>query len=155
MLEEGRYRSFFIFFGTGFYSGFCPVIPGTAGTVVGIGFFWCLSQFSHPLYLITILAFTFLAAWIAEGAEKIFQKKDAPPIVIDEISGFLVTMVWVSWSWFNVGVGFIVFRFFDIIKPFPCHWIERKLPGGWGIVLDDIAAGIYANIILQGVLHWF
>jgi len=149
-----RYRSFFIFFGTGIYSGYCPLAPGTAGTVVGIGFYWCFSHFSNFLYLITVLSFIFLSAWIAEGAEEIFQKKDPPHVVIDEIAGFLVTMVWIPWSWRIVAAGFFLFRCFDIIKPFPCRWIDRNLPGGWGIVLDDIVAGLYANIILQGVLHW-
>ena len=154
MRNDNRYRSFFVFLGTGFYSGYCPVAPGTAVTVVGIGFFWCFSQFPHLLYLITVLAFIFLSAWIAEGAEKIFQKKDSPLIVVDEIAGFLVTMALIPWSWFYVGAGFFLFRFFDILKPFPIRFIDKKLPGGWGIVLDDIAAGIYANIILQGLLHW-
>ena len=154
MPRGGPYRFFFVFLGTGFYSGYCPVAPGTAGTLVGIGLFWCFSKFTLPLYLITILAFIFLSVWIADGAEKIFQKKDAPCIVIDEISGLLITMTLIPWSWPNVGLGFFLFRFFDILKPFPARWVEKKLPGGWGVVLDDIVAGVYANIVLQGVVHW-
>ena len=153
MLSGGPYRFFFVFFGTGFYSGYCPVAPGTAGTLVGVCFFWCFSKFTPPLYLITVLAFIFLSVWIADGAEKIFQKKDAPCIVIDEISGLLITMALIPWSWLNVGLGFLLFRFFDIIKPFPARWVEKKLPGGWGVVLDDIVAGVYGNIILQVVVH--
>lgn len=152
MLKRGH--SFFVFLGTGFGIGYFSLAPGTAGTVIGIFFFWCFSKFSPLLYLTTTIAFIFLSAWIAEGAEKILQKKDAPPIVIDEISGFLVTMLLIPWSLFNVGVGFILFRFFDIIKPFPARWIDRNLPGGWGIVLDDVVAGIYVNLILHGVRHW-
>ncbi|RLA95240.1 MAG: phosphatidylglycerophosphatase A [Deltaproteobacteria bacterium] len=154
MLERGRYRSFIILFSTGFYSGYFPFAPGTAGTGVGIFFFWCFSRYHPQLYFITTLAFTSFSVWIAEKAEKVFQKKDDPRIVIDEISGFLVTMVWVPIRWLNIGFGFFIFRFFDIVKPFPSRWIERKLPGGWGVVLDDIIAGLYSNIILQGVIHW-
>jgi len=154
MRPDSQYRSFFLFFGTGFYTGYCPFAPGTAGTLVGIGFFWCFSQFPFLLYLITVLAFIFLSAWIAEGAEEIFHEKDSPRIVIDEIAGFLITMVFIPWSWFHVGAGFLLFRFFDILKPFPIRFIDKKLSGGWGIVLDDVAAGIYANIILQVLIHW-
>jgi len=155
MSKGGAHRFFFIFFGTGFYSGYCPVAPGTAGTLVGVCLFWGFAKFTPPLYLLTVLAFIFLSAWIAEGAEKRFQKKDAPCIVIDEICGLLVTMALVPWSWLNVGLGFFLFRFFDILKPFPARWMEKKLPGGWGVVLDDVAAGLYAAIMLHGAIYWF
>ena len=147
-------RTFFLLLGTGFGSGYFSPAPGTAGTVVGICFFWCFSKFSPLLYLITTIAFIFLSAWIAEGAEKIFEQKDARTIVIDEIAGFLVTMLWIPCTLINVGIGFLIFRILDIVKPFPAGWIDRNLSGGWGIVLDDVAAGIYANLILQGIVHW-
>lgn len=147
-------RTFFLLLATGFGSGYSPFAPGTAGTVVGIGFFWCFSKFSPLLYLATVIAFIFLAAWIADGAEKILQQKDARPIVIDEIAGMLVTMLWIPFSVINAGIGFFLFRLFDIVKPFPAGWFDRKISGGWGIVLDDVMAGIYANLILQGIRHW-
>jgi phosphatidylglycerophosphatase A len=152
MLKVNRF--FFLLLGTGFGSGYFSLASGTAGTVVGICFFWCFSKFSPLLYLITLLSFIFLSAWIADGAEKILQQKDAPAIVIDEIAGFLVAMLWIPFSAINVGVGFLIFRLLDILKPFPACWIDRNLSGGWGIVLDDVAAGIYANLILQGIVHW-
>ena len=147
-------RTFFLLLGTGFGSGYCPLTPGTAGTVVGILFFLGFSYLSPLLYFITTIAFIFFAAWIAEGAEKFFQQKDARTIVIDEITGFLVTMLWIPCTLINVGIGFLIFRILDIVKPFPAGWIDRNLSGGWGIVLDDVAAGIYANLILQGIVHW-
>jgi phosphatidylglycerophosphatase A len=147
-------RTFFLLLGTGFGSGYCPLAPGTAGTVVGVCFFWCFSKFSSLLYLLTLLSFIFLSAWIAEGAERFFQQKDARTIVIDEIAGFLVTMLWVPFTLINVVIGFLIFRILDILKPYPAGWIDRNLSGGWGIVLDDVAAGIYANFILQGIRHW-
>jgi len=147
-------RFFFVLLGTGFGSGYCPFAPGTAGTVVGICFFWCFSKFSPLLYLITLLSFIFLSAWIAERAEKIFQQKDAPAIVIDEIAGFLVTMLWIPFTVITVGIGFLLFRLVDILKPYPAGWIDRNFSGGWGIVLDDVAAGIYANLILRGIVYW-
>jgi phosphatidylglycerophosphatase A len=147
-------RTFFLLLGTGFGSGYFSLAPGTAGTAVGICFFWCFSKFSPLLYLITLFSFIFLSAWIADGAEKIFEQKDARTIVIDEIAGFLVTMLWVPFTLINVGIGFFLFRLLDILKPYPAGWLDRNLSGGWGIVLDDVAAGIYANLILQGVVHW-
>ena len=147
-------RTFFLLFSTGFGSGYFSPAPGTAGTVVGICFFWCFSKFSPVLYLITLLSFIFLSAWIADGAEKIFQQKDVRTIVIDEIAGFLVTMLWVPFTVITVGIGFFLFRLLDILKPYPAGWIDRNLSGGWGIVLDDVAAGIYANLILKGICHW-
>jgi phosphatidylglycerophosphatase A len=147
-------RTFFLLFGTGFGSGYCPLTPGTAGTVVGSLFFLGFSYLSPLLYFITTIAFIFFAAWIADGAEKIFQQKDARTIVIDEIAGILVTMLWIPCTLINVGIGFLIFRILDIVKPFPACWVDRNLSGGWGIVLDDVTAGLYANLILQGVVHW-
>jgi len=147
-------RTFFLLLGTGFGSGYFFLAPGTAGTVVGILFFLGFSYLSPLLYFITTIAFIFFAAWIADGAEKIFQRKDAPTIVIDEIAGFLVTMLWIPCTLINVGIGFLLFRILDILKPFPAGWIDRNLSGGWGIVLDDVVAGIYANLILQGIRPW-
>jgi phosphatidylglycerophosphatase A len=152
MLKWNRF--FFLLLGSGFGSGYFSLAPGTAGTVVGICFFWCFSKFSPPLYLITLLSFIFLSVWIADGAEKIFQQKDSRTIVIDEIAGFLVTMLWIPFTVITVGIGFLLFRLLDILKPYPACWIDRNLSGGWGIVLDDVAAGIYANLILQGIVHW-
>jgi len=147
-------RTFFLLFGTGFGSGYFSLAPGTAGTVVGILFFLGFSYLSPLLYFITTIAFIFLSAWIADGAEKIFQQKDVRTIVIDEIAGFLVTMLWIPFTLINVVIGFFLFRLLDILKPYPAGWIDRNLSGGWGIVLDDVAAGIYANLILQGIRHW-
>jgi phosphatidylglycerophosphatase A len=147
-------RFFFITVGTGFYSGYVPFIPGTAGTAAGIAVFWLFSHLPPLLYVITLLAFIFLSAWIAEGVEEILQQRDAPPIVIDEIAGYMVTMALIPWSLQAVGIGFVLFRVFDITKLFPVNWAERRFSGGWGITLDDDVAGVYANIVLRGILQW-
>jgi phosphatidylglycerophosphatase A len=133
---------------TGFGSGFAPFAPGTAGTVVAIPIYLIFSPLSWPLYLLSLLALTFLAVYVSQEAEKIFRKKDASQIVIDEIAGFLWTMFLVTPTVLHILAGFIFFRLFDIVKPFPARLLENRLPGGYGIVLDDVAAGIYANIIL-------
>jgi len=101
-----------------------------------------------------LIALFFLASWLAAKAEKIFEQKDCRKIVIDEIVGFLVTMSFLPPKIGYIILGFILFRCFDIIKPFPVGTFERKLRGGYAVVADDIMAGVYANIILQ-LLHFF
>ena len=129
-------------------SGYAPFAPGTAGTVVGIPVYLILSHLSWPLYLITVLILTFLACFISQEAEKIFNEKDSPRIVIDEIVGFQWTMFLVSPTVLHVLSGFIFFRFFDITKIFPAGYVQRRFPGGYGVVFDDVVAGMYGNIAL-------
>jgi phosphatidylglycerophosphatase A len=142
-------RRLILFCATGCGSGYAPVAPGTAGTAVGIVIFFLLSPLSLALYLLTTAAFSFAAIWCAHEAALLLQMKDPPPVVIDEIAGYLVTMASFPCTEQYVAAGFVLFRLFDIVKPFPARWIDRKVGGGYGIVLDDIAAGIYANIVLQ------
>ena len=154
MNDTSHSRSFAVFLASGLGRGFFPVAPGTVGTVVGVVLYFFLSRLSSFLYLITSTTFIFLSVWIADRAARHLRQKDPACIVIDEIAGFFITMVLVPWSWLNVGMGFLLFRLFDIIKPFPIRRIDRTVPGGWGIVLDDVLAGVYANIVLQVILHW-
>lgn len=101
----------------------------------------------------TILALTFLACYVSGEAERIFQRKDASAIVVDEIVGFLWAMLFISPTWAHVVGGFLLFRLFDITKPFPARLCESRLPGGYGVVADDVVAGIYANIVLQILIY--
>jgi len=142
-------RRLVLFFATGCGSGYVPVMPGTAGTAAGVVLFFILSPLSLSLYLLTTTAFIFISIWIAHQAALCLQVKDPAQIVIDEIAGYLVTMASFPFTWQYAAAGFVLFRVFDIIKPFPAGWIDRKVAGGYGIVLDDVAAGIYANIVLQ------
>lgn len=139
----------------GFGSGFSPLAPGTAGTLVGIPLYWVFSFFSWPIWMITVLAFTFLAWRVADEAERIFGRKDAPCIVIDEIAGLQWTLFLVSPTVLHVALGFLLFRLFDIVKPFPARLFENRLPGGCGVVADDLAAGVYANLVLQVLIYGF
>ncbi len=133
---------------TGLGSGLSPFAPGTAGTLVGIPVYMIFSRFPWPLYLLSIVAFSLFAVYVSQEAEKIYNEKDPGRIVIDEIAGFQVTMFLVAPTVWHIFCGFILFRAFDIIKPFPIRLCERSLPGGYGVVGDDIAAGMYGNIIL-------
>jgi phosphatidylglycerophosphatase A len=137
-----------LFLASGFGSGYSPVIPGTAGTLVAIPVFFILSAIPSPVYEITVLAFFFLSVWISDRAQKYWRVKDDRRIVIDEIMGFLITMLWLPRGLISVILGFFLFRFFDIVKPPPIRRLER-IKGGYGIVLDDVLAGVYANIVLH------
>jgi len=112
-----------------------------------------LSPLSRPLYLLTALAFSFLAVYASQVAEGIFQEKDASRIVIDEWAGFLWAMLFIVPTFPHIVGAVALFRFFDIVKLFPARWFQDNLPGGYGVVLDDVAAGIYANICLQVLIR--
>ena len=139
----------------GFGSGFSPLVPGTAGTVVGIPLYWLFSFFPWPIWLISILAFTCLAWYVSDEAERLFGRKDAPCIVIDEIAGLQWTLFLVTPTVSHVALGFVLFRLFDIVKPFPARLFQDRLPGGSGVVADDLAAGVYANLVLQALIYGF
>jgi len=139
---------------TGFGVGYSPVAPGTLGTLIAIPVYYFLSAIPSPLYEITLIGFFFLSVWISENAEIFFGKKDDQRIVIDEMMGFLITMLWVPKATHFIVIGFFLFRFFDILKPFPIRHLEKKFKGGFGVVLDDVMAGAYGNIILQ-IISYF
>jgi len=142
-------KHFILLLATGFGVGYTPIAPGTLGTLIAIPVYYFLSSISSPVYEITLIGFFFLSVWISENAEIFFGKKDDQRIVIDEIMGFLITMLWVPQTAILIIIGFFLFRFFDILKPFPIRSLEKKLKGGYGVVLDDVMAGVYANIVLR------
>ena len=141
-----------IFLATGGWSGYAPVAPGTAGSVVGL-ILACLvapSARRSPAVFLMGFALVFVAAcWVAGEAEKIFGAHDSARIVIDEIFGMVATMFLRPLGMVWLAAGFALFRIFDIIKPFPASYLDRHLHGGAGVMLDDLAAGIYANLVLQ------
>ncbi|MGA2954299.1 MAG: phosphatidylglycerophosphatase A [Thermodesulfobacteriota bacterium] len=136
------------------YVGYFPWAPGTAGTLVGVMVFLLYSPFPPFIYLLSTVALFALACWASERAEVILGQRDSPKIVIDEVVGYLVTMAFLPCTLTTVAVGFLFFRVFDIIKPSPAGVIDRRMRGGAGVVLDDVVAGIYANILLQLAVHW-
>ena len=137
-------RRFIIVTATWGGTGYSPFASGTVGTAAAIPFYLVLAQLSLPLYLLSVTAFTLFACWCAGQAEVVFQQHDSGKIVIDEVAGYLVTMAAVPLSWQGVVLGFFMFRLFDITKPQPARWFDRSLKNGYGVVLDDVAAGLYA-----------
>jgi phosphatidylglycerophosphatase A len=140
-------RPFILILATGFGAGYSPLAPGTMGTLLAIPIYYFLSEIPFPLYEITLAGFFFLAVWISEKAGAVLGKKDDPKIVIDEMMGFFITLLWVPKAPLFILLGFILFRFFDIVKPPPIRLLER-VRGGYGVVLDDVMAGVYANLLL-------
>ena len=129
-------------------SGYAPVASGTFGTLAAIPFHLVLANLSLPVYLLTLTAFFFLACWVSGKAEVIFGEQDCGKIVIDEVVGYLVTMTAIPLDWRYVVAGFFLFRFFDIVKIPPARWFDRQMKNGYGVVLDDVAAGVYSWLIL-------
>ena len=125
------------------------------GTLVGIPLYLVFSSLSWPLYLVSVSVLTLLAVYASGEAERIFDRKDSPRIVIDEIVGLLWSLAFVGPTIGRIVLAFFLFRFFDIVKPPPARWCQDRLPGGWGVVMDDVAAGIWANVVLLLVLYFF
>jgi phosphatidylglycerophosphatase A len=137
---------------TGFYSGFLPKAPGTWGSLVGLALFFLLHTLSLPVYLAVIAGLFAVGSLAAGEAEKILDKRDPGVVVIDEIVGMLIAMIAVPMTPLTLALGFILFRIFDIAKPFPVNFFDQRFHGGLGIMLDDVVAGIYSLIILQFML---
>jgi phosphatidylglycerophosphatase A len=137
---------------TGLGLGLAPRAPGTWGTLLGLPlyFFWADSTWVEQLAVLTVIFY--LGWWAAQRAEADLGRHDAPQVVIDEVAGYLVTMFAVpahpgAWIF-----GFIFFRFFDILKPWPINVADQKIPGGFGVMADDVLAGLYAQAALRLVL---
>ncbi|MDP8256706.1 MAG: phosphatidylglycerophosphatase A [Candidatus Alcyoniella australis] len=140
------------FIATGAGLGEAPIISGTFGTLAGIPVWIIFYQLGWPLYALSTIALLFIGVLAAAWAEGHFGKKDAGQIVIDEVVGFLVTMLLAPFTLRAAIYGFLLFRFFDIVKPFPARRIDKRLGGGWGVMLDDVFAGLYAGIAMQLLL---
>ncbi len=134
--------------------GFAPIAPGTVGSAAGLAFFWAVrSTGSIWLEVGLLLAVSVAGVAAASAAEARYRRRDPGLVVIDEVAGMLVTLLAVPVGFTGAVVGFFAFRLFDIVKPFPARQAER-LPGGWGVMTDDLVAGMYAQALLRLVLWW-
>jgi len=133
----------------GFGSGLAKKAPGTFGTLAAVPIFLLLSLLPLWAYLIVVLAACTYGVYLCEKTAEDMQVHDDPSIVWDEFAGFWITMIAIPVSFTTVVIGFALFRFFDILKPWPIDWIDRNVSGGLGIMLDDIVAGLMA----LGCLH--
>ena len=139
----------FLVIATGAGSGYLPKAPGTWGTLVGLLLWWPLAGLSLAAYLAAVAVLFIVGVASAGAAEKILDRGDPGVVVIDEIVGVLIALAAVPLHPVAALAGFALFRLFDIAKPFPVGWVDRHLHGGLGIMLDDVAAGLYALLVLH------
>jgi len=175
-VEERTLKDYFALIIASCGVGYLPLAPGTWGSLVGVALYFFLFVFSHHVLfarvehnqfnqqlvwtleltsvLVVIFVVTMIGIWAASRAEKLLRKKDPSIVVIDEVAGQMIALIAVPLHWHYLLASFILFRGFDIVKPFPLRRLE-KLPGGTGIMLDDVGAGLYALVLLQLWLHFF
>lgn len=138
---------YFIAFGFG--SGAIPFAPGTFGTLMAIPFYLCLQALPFIYYLAFVILFAIFSSWICERVSREIHEHDHPGMCLDEFAGFFVTMINAPHGWPWIILGFLLFRVFDIWKPWPIRYLDEHVHGGLGMVLDDIVAGIFAMLVIQ------
>lgn len=141
-----------MFIASGFGSGYLPKAPGTWGSAVGVLIWLVAGRLQLPVYAGLVAGLFILGVFCSGAAEKILDSNDPGLVVIDEIVGQMIALAALPMHPVIALAGFALFRFFDILKPFPVGWVDQHLHGGLGIMLDDVLAGIYALIVLQ--LGW-
>jgi phosphatidylglycerophosphatase A len=136
-------------------AGYSPIAPGTCGTAIAVPRAFALRGSTLWQYAQIVVGITVVAIWAADRADRAWGTHDCQRIVIDEVAGYLVTMTLVDRGrWAPLAVGFVVFRLFDIVKPPPVRWLDENLPGGAGVVLDDVAAGLMGLVTMVLLDHF-
>ena len=152
-MNPGRMRRLVLVLGTGFGAGYTPRAPGTAGSLVGLGI--GLGLAASPLDGAAIAAVTaavcIAGVPICTGAARSLRDPDPPAVVWDEIAGMLVALLALPSGWYWWAVAFVLFRAFDTLKPWPIGWLDRRVRGGAGIMLDDLVAGAFAWAAVQAL----
>ena len=139
----------------GLGSGLSPKAPGTAGTVMSIPLFLLIQDLPLMVYALITLSITLLGIWICSYSSNKLGVHDHPAIVIDEVAGFLITMFAAPTGWQWLLAGFVLFRFFDALKPWPISWLDKNISGGFGIMIDDVVAGLVSMSLIQAYWYWF
>jgi phosphatidylglycerophosphatase A len=130
------------------FVGYLPAAPGTWGSAAAL-LFVVLAHPSTPALMAMVVAGTVLGIMAADAAEEVIGEADSGHVIIDEFIGYLLSVVSVPHTYAYLAAAFLLFRFFDILKPFPIRKVEETLPGGWGVMADDIVAGVITNLVLQ------
>jgi len=138
--------------------GYLPLAPGTFGSLVGVGIFWLLVRVNPLVIIVAILAVTFAGIWAGSRVEQVSGRKDPGKVVVDEVAGQMIALfpltLFGRWSTGAVILSFILFRFFDIVKPYPANRLQ-DLDGGMGIMFDDLVAGVYGAVVVSIILRIF
>jgi len=146
-------RLFIYWFATGGFVGFVPLAPGTMGSLVGLGIVWLMGGFPWWVLLLLAVVLCGVGIWSAQQLDKILGVNDSGHIVIDEIVGILITMVGIPVTGYWMFWGFMIFRLLDIVKIPPGNYFDERMKNGWGVMMDDVTAGIYGNLLLQLMLR--
>jgi phosphatidylglycerophosphatase A len=138
-----------VFLATAGYAGYFPIAPGTVGTAVGLLVYALVAWSKSPALEAGLIVVLFaIGVWAATVAERYFGGIDPGPVVIDEVVGMLITVAFIPVGWTGAILGFLLFRVFDVVKPFPAGRLEA-LHGGLGVMADDAMAAIYAHLVLR------
>ena len=143
-----------LFMAFGFGSGLAKKAPGTFGTLAAIPVYFLFAQTNSLIYSLLTLIVTVVGVWICGIAAEKLGEHDFGGIVWDEIAGYLITMWLVPLTCQTIIAGFILFRFFDILKPWPIKWLDKQVQGGLGIMIDDVLAGVFAGALLLLAVDW-
>ena len=134
------------------YIGFAPVAPGTFGSAAGVALFYLVRAagvpWAEPALIVSLFA---AGVWAAAVAEQQLRRTDPGPVVIDEVVGMLITLMWIPVTPLGAFAGFLIFRVLDVVKPWPSRQLE-SLHGGLGIMADDAMAGVYGYLLMRGLL---
>ena len=137
----------------GFGSGCAPKAPGTMGTLVGVLFYLPLQLLALPYYVAVVVFVSLIGIWLCGQTARALGEHDHPGIVWDEIAGYLLTMVAAPAGWGWIALGIVLFRIFDIWKPWPIGLLDKQLKGGLGVMADDLLAGIFSLTIMQIIAY--
>ncbi|CUS48331.1 MAG: phosphatidylglycerophosphatase PgpA [Idiomarinaceae bacterium HL-53] len=141
------------FISLGFGTGLSPKAPGTMGTLVGIPAVLAFSALSVNAYLGVVICFAILGIFLCHETGKALGVPDHGAIVWDEIVGYMIALIAIPITWQTLLLAFLLFRFFDIRKPWPIRWFDRKIKGGFGVMFDDVLAGLFTLVILHALLQ--
>ncbi len=142
-------------FFTSLYTGYSPLAPGTAGTLVGMAIYYLeyllLGQYSWVCNLLIVIVMLYPAVRLGDAGERFFGDKDPSQVVLDETMGYWISVLFYPFNWKIAIMGFVLFRIMDVLKPFPINQLQN-LKGGLGIMADDYLAGVYSNLVILAVL---
>ncbi len=137
---------------TVFKAGYIPIAPGTVGSIIGLLVFWLIKDYtSFTIEMFVAAALFFAGVWASTIVEQVLERHDPGVVIVDEVVGMLVALMLLPPTITVMFLAFLLFRVFDIIKPYPARWCEQ-LSRGWGIMMDDVVAGLYVNVLIHIIL---
>ena len=137
---------------TVFKAGYIPIAPGTVGSIIGLLVFWLIKDYaSFTIEMFVATALFFAGVWASTIVEQVLERHDPGVVIVDEVVGMLVALMLLPSTITVIFLAFLLFRVFDIIKPYPARWCEQ-LSRGWGIMMDDVVAGLYVNVLIHIIL---